>query len=377
MSNAVHGGPLYTIALSSCQYPGDILRQHAAYRSLATLAITAARALQPTVLLIAGDSIYADATAGLFDPVDPRERYDQAYDTYQRALHDTAAAETLGPQCYSIDDHELIDNWGPTADGTGELPNRESLRPAILAFARRQQGRTVPDGKALPRLWGEAPTVGDHSVFVMDTRTERGIRSPASPGCAQLIGSEQRDALIEWLRQQSATDRIGSVTPKLIMSGSMPLPRRRIVARSPDPIVAAIRSDAWDGYPRTLHEVLRFIAEHQIGGVIFLSGDEHIPCVSDIVVSAPDAPAVRVLSLHAAPLYAPLPFANARVEDFSGNETFSSSGERSDDTIAVQVRSEFPVIGSGFVSIDVPRAWTPGALRVEFRGDRGKATVFR
>ena len=98
-----------TIALGSCQYPHGPLDGGPAQASLNRLADDAEAGTIDLVLLM-GDQIYADATAGLVDPrvrddryVIPHERA-QAAQGLQRVL-------ALAPTVMLADDHEVQDNW--------------------------------------------------------------------------------------------------------------------------------------------------------------------------------------------------------------------------------------------------------------------------
>jgi cholesterol oxidase len=161
--------------------------------------------------------------------------------------------------------------------------------------------------------------------FMLDTRTERSHRSVGSGlANATLFNSDPRDAtntmsrLKKWLLDRPA--------PKFVVSPAMLLPRhRRAVQRDShlDPSnVSALHSDGWDGYPKTLHEVLAYIAKEKIEGVVFLSGDEHRGSVATAdLCDAAGTLITRVHSVHTAAAYAPYPFANGVSEDIVKNET--------------------------------------------------------
>ena len=59
-------------------------------------------------------------------------------------------------------------------------------------------------------------------------------------------------------------------------------------------------SDRWDGYPRERTEILGYIRQKKIGGVIFLSGDLHCAAITRI----PKSSGLR--DITAGPLAAPL-----------------------------------------------------------------------
>jgi hypothetical protein len=113
--------------------------------------------------------------------------------------------------------------------------------------------------------------------------------------------------------------------PKFVVSPAMLLPRHRRATQrdsSLDPSnLSALHSDGWDGYPNTLRDVLAYIAEKQIQGVVFLSGDEHRSCVATADICDTSGTLItRVHSIHTAAVYAPYPFANSFDEDIVPNE---------------------------------------------------------
>ena len=90
----------------------------------------------------------------------------------------------------------------------------------------------------------------------------------------------------------------------------------------------ALRSDAWDGYPASLHRLLAGVYERGTNDVVFLSGNEHLSNVARIQISKLDDPGVVLAhSVHSSALYAPYPFANAIEEDFAGTEEFEFSND--------------------------------------------------
>jgi cholesterol oxidase len=81
--------------------------------------------------------------------------------------------------------------------------------------------------------------------------------------------------------------------------------------------------DGWDGYPGTFCDLFRFIANHRIRHVVFLSGDEHLPVSATASLCEGDQELTRVYSIHTSALYAPFPFANGSAEDLVLAETLS------------------------------------------------------
>jgi hypothetical protein len=110
-----------------------------------------------------------------------------------------------------------------------------------------------------------------------------------------------------------------------MLCGSLPLPRRRTTAEHP---ASSLRSDAWDGYPHSLHELLGEIWRARAAGLTFLSGDEHRSGWVSAEISAVDGEAapVRIHSVHSSALYAPWPFAITAAEELAAPEAFEFDG---------------------------------------------------
>lgn len=332
-------------ALAACQYPPGLLdvspggELDAAQASPALASMTRLHHLarstplgqELSLLLLAGDQIYADASGGLADSVSGVERYARAYGEFKsgpvRHLPPTVARIV-----HSVDDHEIIDNWEPRSDGRG--PWFDAARQA--AWDHRWEAGDRTGG---PRcLWHDFDWCGA-AFFVADARCEREARRVSNWSTARLWSHAQRDAFAEWLRASAGR-------PRFVMSGSLPLPRRRSTAEHP---ASALRSDAWDGYPHSLHELLGEIWLQRAQGLVLLSGDEHrsgwvtaeiAPVAAPGLADAVDAvdvehptrgvsereQTVRVHSIHSSALYAPWPFAVTAAEELAAPEVFEFDG---------------------------------------------------
>lgn len=304
-------------AFGSCQYPPGVLDAHPAYRSYRRLGGLLDRNSPdsgPSFALLLGDQIYADATAGVFDPKDKDDRYHQPYRRLYAQAEVQAVTRRL-PIYSMLDDHELHDNFEPQV-----LPrdNKDGER-GFEAF-KLYQPRPNPDDS---KLWYHFEQQGIH-CFVADTRTERGLRSAKKIGKSCILGEDlnnaQMGALEGWLEERQS-QRPGGL--KFIASPSMFLPRHRYSNDSPE---NSLRSDGWDGYPASLYRLLAFIHESKIDNVVFLSGDEHIANITHIHWGAEgDSHKSSAHSLHSSGLYCPAPFANAVEEDFLLEDSFDFS----------------------------------------------------
>jgi len=316
-------------ALAACQYPPGLLDASPGWEldasqagpGLASLARlhrftrSTARGRTCSLVLFAGDQIYADASGGLADSRSGIERYARGYGEF-KAGPARLLPPTVARVVHAIDDHEIVDNWEPSpgASHGGKGPWFDVAREA--AWHHRWEAGARVGGPEL--LWHTFDWHGE-AFFIADARCEREARRVANWSSARMWSTSQRDAFGEWLSR--AADR-----SKFVLSGSLPLPRRRTTVEH---AASCLRSDAWDGYPHSLHELLGAVWRHRASGLVFLSGDEHRSGWVSAEISAVDgddrAP-VRVHSVHSSALYAPWPFAITAVEELAAPDVFEFDG---------------------------------------------------
>lgn len=302
---------------------------------------------RPDALILTGDQVYVDATAGLFDPGAVSGSHDAPY---HRLLESRYASNVLRQLqvCPLIDDHEIVNNYEPSANTFQNEQFDRVLRKGRMAYIRHQRKtsllRNLKDDAT--ELWDTIEIAGFH-FFCADTRTEREARSAASFASKRgeppphILGPKQLAALVEWLIARS-----GDEQPCFVVSPSTFLPRKLQTLESR---AAALRSDAWDGYPASMSCVLDAVAEAGCK-VVFLSGDEH-RCLFTRAWSEGDGPTLHVHSVHSSALYAPYPFANSRQEDFA----LSGDSITTDGKMKWYVKAEVMPAGDGFCVIDVAR----------------------
>ena len=264
-----------TFALMSCQYPCDILDHMPAgendARGPADASLLRLGDLLagrdggediPTLLLMAGDQIYVDATAGLFDPKSQDDKYRIPYQTL---FASRGPQSVLGQRNVELrmmlDDHEISDNWEP-----GDEPNifnagaSSPSRRGVDAYWRYQRA-------ASPRPDQPLYDAFEHRglcFFLADTRTERQARTASTFREKRIMSTAQFDALTTWMADPAIATR-----PKFILTSSMLLPRRLASAEGHQGS-RALHSDAWDGYPRSLHALLKHVCDKQIERLVFL-----------------------------------------------------------------------------------------------------------
>ncbi|AXQ29174.1 hypothetical protein D0B54_10960 [Solimonas sp. K1W22B-7] len=321
------------LALGSCLYPPGILNERPAYRAWDLLNQRLDRRerdpLRPDLLVLTGDQIYADATAGMFDPTLADDRYRKPYETW---LRNRSVRRVLGrvPLLTLPDDHELDDNWAPLpaeASDAARARNRELQERGLRAFLRYQRLQwtaTAEETLAQP-LW-RALEVQGVPLFLLDTRSRRSGRGPGSE--QSLLGQAQWQALRTWLLAQPQD------CPKLIVSPSVLLPRHRYAmparlafGQEDRSNRASCRSDGWDGYPGDLFTLLDLIGASGLRGLVFLSGDEHLGLFTRARLRRPDGSGEVLLhSIHSAGLNTPYRFANADPAELALQETLRFQG---------------------------------------------------
>ena len=345
-------------AFGSCQYPPGVFDRPIAEASMRKLAASldgAEGADAPDLLLLLGDQIYADATAGIADAARIDERFEQPH---VDALRMAPLREVMRRRSVRalIDDHELSNNWEPfSADVAAKRPedakrNQQTLMKGREAFLRYQRMRPVRGSFAvrnaiLSRPVDQAFNFGGHPFYLLDTRTGRSPRgSSITPYQGLIIDERQWFALRVWLLKHPHA-------LKFVATPSVLLARSRHTA---DHEMAFERSDAWDGFPQSVQQLIEFLYFNRITNTVFLSGDEHQSFHSEATVtSADDSHRLKIVSVHSSALYAPFPFANGRPTDFLEHDAYRVG------SCDLQVTTTLAPPGDGYAVIEVPAGQQP------------------
>ena len=211
------------------------------------------RAAQPDFFVYLGDTIYADKGSTAMTLSDYWGKYAENRDGFAQRLFATTSLFVMW------DDHEV------DSDFTMTHPRLPIGRQAFLDYWPIRPSTQDPYRLYRSFKWGKGV-----EVFLLDCRQ---YRDPQT-----MLGLAQK----QWLLQQLAAS---SATFKFIVS-SVPFS---------DP-----RDDKWGEYPAERDNILEFIQENKIPGVIFLAGDVHHAAVSHM----PHDPAVREFIFG--PLAAPM-----------------------------------------------------------------------
>jgi alkaline phosphatase D len=193
----------------------------------------------PDAFLTLGDNVYIDT---------PRRYGKQRLHYYRRQLRPEYAALTARTPIYAIwDDHDFGDN-----DIAGGLdPKKPRWKPRVWqVFKRNWNNPAYGGGKDQPGCWFDFQ-IGDVHFILTDGRYYRDFKQ------GTMLGPAQRQWLLNTLRQSEATF-------KVIGSGTL-------WTRHADKGGA----DSWWGVKKARRRIFDFIANHDIGGVVLISGDRH------------------------------------------------------------------------------------------------------
>ena len=220
---------------------------------------TVMRALQaqrPDFFLHLGDTIYADRGGNA-------RSLEEFWQKYRANRSDRFSQNCFGTtSVYAIwDDHEVADDY---------LPGNPLAPIGHKAFLDYWPvGRPAFDPQRIYRSvrWGRAV-----ELFLLDTRQYRDAKRTT------MLGIKQREWLFNALERSTATFKFIATTVPMAGGGS----------------------DRWDGYPKERSEILRFINEKKLSGVVFLSADLHYAAITKIPKSG------GLVDITAGPLAAPL-----------------------------------------------------------------------
>ncbi len=196
----------------------------------------------PHAFLILGDNVYIDL------PEHPGPFHDYTY--YQRQSRPEFRRLVSATPVYAVwDDHDAAvdDIWlGPYVD-------RPAWKQPMVELFRRNWNNPAYGSESHPGVWFGF-SLGDVDFFLLDGRTYRTNPFADDP---TMLGPEQKAWLLESLGASEATFKV-IASPVAWADGAKPGSR-----------------DTWSGYPEEREEILRFIEENDVTGVVLLSSDRH------------------------------------------------------------------------------------------------------
>lgn len=187
------------------------------------------------VLLMLGDNHYADTTAP-----EPQRR---AYYDFRSVLG--YAEITRRVPTYAIwDDHD----YGPNDSDRTAVGKEISLQTFQQFWANPAYGQ--PDDPGVYFKFSR----GEIDFFMLDNRYHRSPNRAPDDGTKTMLGAAQ----LAWLKRELLASR---AKVKFIASGSEWEPNGHL--------------DSWTSFARERDEIFAFLREHDLPGLIFLSGDRH------------------------------------------------------------------------------------------------------
>lgn len=209
---------------------------------------TLARAAENPALdafLFLGDNAYCEDCQVL---ADYREFYRRHYGRPEHVAIRAATGTYM-----TWDDHEVDNDWNP-----------ETIAPERLAAAFHCFFDHAPIDRVVEapnRIWRSARWGKTVEVFVLDCRSERKPSTILNGDPQQYISPEQ----LQWLKDGLVASPCAF---KLIMN-SVPI--------TDMPFLWDFYSvDRWEGYPQQRADILQFIDDQAIRGVLWVSGDFHL-----------------------------------------------------------------------------------------------------
>jgi len=213
----------------------------------------AAERLDLDLFLFLGDNAYCDNCTTLDD-------YRGEYTAHFGKPEHVAVRASTG-MLATWDDHEVANNWNP------ETIDADQLAAATQAFFEHLPVRRLADTP--DRIWRSARWGGTAEVFVLDCRGERRPSTKQDADATYLSRAQ-----MDWLEAGLAAS---TAVFKIIMN-SVPI--------TDMPPVWDVSTDRWEGYPAARREILEFIDDQAISGVVWVGGDFHLGFVAKVGVGS-------------------------------------------------------------------------------------------
>lgn len=200
------------------------------------------REQQPAFEILLGDLVYADSPTAIPPTV-------EAYRTKYRTNWSDGAFRRLTARVPSFvmwDDHEIVNDY----DGGDEV-RYQAARMALEEYGAWANPPSRRDGALY-----YAFQVADVSFFVLDTRSYRDRNARPDGDGKTMLGAQQKTDLQQWLIESRA-------------------PFKFVLSSVPFHDLGPLRPDDWNAFATERDELLAFIRQQRISGVVILSGDQH------------------------------------------------------------------------------------------------------
>lgn len=169
------------------------------------------------------------------------------------------------------DDHEVENDWNP-----------ETINPLVVAAARQSFFENLPlrrNGTDPNRIYKSVRWGDTVEIFVLDCRSERKPSTRFNGKPNQYLSPEQ----MEWLK----TGLKSSTAVFKVIMNSVPITNFGVLA---------ITGDTWMSYPQQRTELLKWIDDEHIPGVIWVAGDHHFASAGRVAASGAGSTQLEVLA---------------------------------------------------------------------------------
>jgi alkaline phosphatase D len=199
--------------------------------------------------ILAGDTLYADGAFFL----------EEFRSSWRTALADPGYRDllTTTSTLATWDDHEITNNWDP------EFIDAALVEAGTAAFFEHLPLPRIEE--APDRIWRSSRWGKTLEVFVLDCRGER-MPSTRQTAIAQYISPEQ----MAWLKEGLSA----SPCHFKVLVNSVP------ITNFPPLVIS--ESDRWEGYPVQRDEILGYIHDEGLTGVVWLTGDFHFGAMTRV-----------------------------------------------------------------------------------------------
>jgi len=211
------------------------------------------RGRDPLALLMLGDNVYID---------DPEHALTQRFCYYRRYSRPEWRELVSGRGVYAIwDDHDFGDD---DSFGGPEIDEPAWKREVWNVFRQNWNNPAYGGGDEQPGVWFDFH-IGDVHFIMLDGRyyREPNGRFPNHPPQSEnpsMLGPVQLAWLKQTLAESKATFKV-IASPVPWADGTSPSGNQKL--------------DKWEGFPAERQAIFDHLAEHEINGVVLISGDRH------------------------------------------------------------------------------------------------------
>lgn len=252
----------------------------------------------------ASDAASGDEVYGTTRPYEPTYEmktladYRTRHGYYKRTDPDLQELHRQHPMVAIWDDHETCDNsWRDGGLNHNEDGKNEGVWAERKAMAQRAYDEWMPIRLPEPgnanRIWRKYSYGTLAELFMTDSRLyDRDLQlstpiqpqEPRNDASRKMLGPEQRDWLLDGLKNSKATWRL--VGNQVVFHQWVYTPGLK-AAGGP----VGLNGDAWDGYCAERQTIIDGLRNGNIDNVVILTGDVHTSWVADIT-DDPNNPAV-------------------------------------------------------------------------------------